>query len=118
MTLKTAVHAARGWEAEERALQYLLSQGLALLTRNFRCRGGEIDLIMQQGRELVFVEVRFRSSASHGGALASVTSRKQARLVLAAQVFLQRYRQLPACRFDVIAIDGSVLHWLKGVISL
>ena len=113
-----APHAARGHEAEERALQYLLGEGLSPISRNFRCRGGEIDLIMQHGRELVFVEVRFRSSASHGGALASITSGKQARLVLAAQVFLQRYRRLPACRFDVVAIEGRALHWLKAVISL
>ncbi|MDO8299399.1 YraN family protein [Lacisediminimonas sp.] len=110
--------AARGREAEDRALRYLLSQGLSLVTRNFRCRGGEIDLIMQHGRELVFVEVRFRSSASHGGALASITSGKQAKMVLAAQLFLQRYRQLPACRFDVVAIEGTALHWLRAVISL
>ena len=110
--------AARGRKAEDRALQYLVSQRLSLVTRNFRCRGGEIDLIMQHGRELVFVEVRFRSSASHGGALASITSGKQAKMVLAAQLFLQRYRQLPACRFDVVAIEGTALHWLKAVISL
>lgn len=109
---------ARGREAEDRALRYLVQQGLRLVTRNFRCRGGEIDLIMQHGCELVFVEVRSRASASHGGAAASITARKQARLVLAAQIFLQRYRHLPPCRFDVIAIEGTALHWLRGVISL
>ncbi|WP_151447926.1 YraN family protein [Lacisediminimonas profundi] len=109
---------ARGREAEDRALRYLVQQGLRLVTRNFRCRGGEIDLIMQHGSELVFVEVRSRASASYGGAAGSITARKQARLVLAAQLFLQRYRHLPPCRFDVIAIEGTALHWLRGVISL
>ena len=111
-------HTVRGRHGEERALQYLTGQGLTLVTRNFRCRGGEIDLIMWHGRELVFIEVRSRASASHGGAAASVTSRKQARLILAAQVFLQRHRRLPPCRIDVIAIDGSGLKWLTGAVSL
>lgn len=103
-----------GQAGEDAALAYLQQQGLVLVERNFRCKGGEIDLIMRDGAALVFVEVRQRADSRHGGAAASVTPAKQGRLVLTAQVFLQRYRTLPACRFDVIAIDGGAISWLKN----
>lgn len=106
-----------GDAAEDRALHYLQQHGLTLMQRNFRCKGGEIDLIMQESAALVFVEVRKRADTRHGGAAASVTARKQARLIIAAQIFLQRYRMPPACRFDVIAIDGSAIEWLKNAIE-
>jgi putative endonuclease len=103
-----------GQAAEDRALAYLQQHGLTLRQRNFRCKGGEIDLIMQQQRALVFVEVRKRADTRHGGAAASVTAAKQARLIIAAQVYLQRFAMPPACRFDVVAIDGDTLTWLKN----
>lgn len=106
-----------GQAGEDAALAYLTAQGLTLLQRNFRCRGGEIDLVMQDGAALVFVEVRRRANLRHGGAAASVTRSKQARLIIAAQVYLQRYRMPPACRFDVIAIDGAQLDWLRNAID-
>jgi putative endonuclease len=106
-----------GQAGEDAALAYLQQQGLLLAERNFRCKGGEIDLIMQDGASLVFVEVRQRADMRHGGAAASVTPAKQARLLRAAQVFLQRYRALPVCRFDVIAIDDGQLAWLKNAIE-
>jgi putative endonuclease len=106
-----------GDAAEDRALHYLQQRGLTLMQRNFRCKGGEIDLIMQEAAVLVFVEVRKRADTRHGGAAASVTTRKQGRLIIAAQVFLQRYRMPPACRFDVIAIDGNAIEWLKNAIE-
>ena len=106
-----------GDAGEEQALRFLEKQGLTLVERNFRCKGGEIDLVMQDGRGLVFVEVRKRAASGYGGAAASVTSRKQARLVIAAQTFLQRYRSPPACRFDVIAIDGGAMEWLRNAIE-
>jgi len=105
-----------GAAAEELALHFLQGQGLTLVERNFRCKGGEIDLVMLERDSLVFVEVRKRADKRHGGAAASVTARKQARLMVAAQVFLQRYRLPPACRFDVIAIDGEAMDWLKNAI--
>lgn len=108
---------AEGDAGEEQALFFLQEQGLKLVERNFRCKGGEIDLVMQDGRGLIFVEVRKRASAGYGGAAASVTARKQARLVIAAQTFLQRYTMPPACRFDVIAIDGAAMEWLKNAIE-
>lgn len=103
-----------GDAAEQAALYYLQQQGLSLVGSNFRCKGGEIDLIMQDGSTLVFVEVRKRADARYGGAAASVTSRKQARLIIAAQTFLQRYKHPPSCRFDILAIDGSQTTWLKN----
>ncbi|NMM38780.1 MAG: YraN family protein [Glaciimonas sp.] len=107
----------KGQAGEDAALAYLAAQGLTLLQRNFLCRGGEIDLVMQEGQALVFVEVRRRANLRHGGAAASVTRSKQARLIIAAQIYLQRYRLPPACRFDVIAIDGEQLEWLKNAID-
>lgn len=106
-----------GQAGEDDALAYLRKHGLTLVERNFRCKGGEIDLIMQHRTDLIFVEVRKRADDRHGGAAASVTASKQARLVAAAQVYLQRYRNPPACRFDVVAIDGTVLTWLKNAIE-
>lgn len=106
-----------GDAAEDRALRYLEGQGLRLVERNFRCKGGEIDLILQAGQTLVFVEVRQRADDAYGGAAASITPRKQARILLAAQVYLQRYRDPPACRIDVVAVDGERLRWLRNAIS-
>jgi putative endonuclease len=106
-----------GQDGEDRALAHLQQHGLTLVTRNFRCKGGEIDLIMQERDMLVFVEVRQRADARHGGAAASVTGAKQARLIIAAQTFLQRYRSPPACRLDVVAIEAGNLSWLKNAIQ-
>lgn len=106
-----------GDAAEERALLYLQSQGLQLVQRSFLCKGGEIDLIMRDDKYLVFVEVRQRADARFGGAVASVTLAKQKRLVHAAQVYLQGVRNQPPCRFDLIAIEGEQLQWLKNIIS-
>lgn len=108
----------QGRAGEEQALAHLAAAGLLLVERNFRCRGGEIDLVMRDGPSLVFVEVRQRASASHGGAAASVTPAKQRRLVLAAQLYLQRLPAVPPCRFDVVAIDAGRLSWLRNVMQM
>ena len=107
----------QGQAGEDDALEYLRQNGLTLVERNFRCKGGEIDLIMRQQAALVFVEVRKRADNRHGGAAASVTAAKQARLLIAAQIYLQRYKNPPACRFDVIAIEGTALTWLQNAIE-
>lgn len=102
-----------GQESERLAEQFLLQQGLTLVTRNYRCKAGEIDLIMQDREHLVFVEVRFRNNRRYGSASESVTHFKQQKLIRAAEFYLQsRYtrRQLPPCRFDVVAIDGVSLN--------
>jgi len=110
-----------GDAAEQRALDHLLRQGLRLVCRNYRlaggphARGAEIDLILRErDGTLVFVEVRARSAASAGGAAASVTGVKQRRIVRAAQHYLLRLPQLPPCRFDVVAVDGESLQWIRA----
>ena len=112
---------AAGDAAEARALQWLQAQGLTLVARNYRvargpsARGGEVDLLLRErDGTLVFVEVRARADARHGGAAASVGASKRRRIVLAAQHFLMRLPSPPPCRFDVLAIDGAELQWLKG----
>ena len=106
-----------GAAGEEQALQYLQQKGLILVCRNFSCKAGEIDLIMRHGPTLVFIEVRVRADDRHGGAAASVTPAKQRRLVRAAQRYLQRLRSVPACRFDLVAIDAGVVRWLTDIIQ-
>ncbi|MFS0755642.1 YraN family protein [Noviherbaspirillum sp. 1P10PC] len=106
-----------GDAGEEAALAHLQGHGLVLVERNFHCRGGELDLIMRDGATLVFVEVRRRAGRAFGGAAASIGSAKQARLWNAAQTYLQRYRMPPPCRFDVVAIEGAALDWLKNAIQ-
>jgi len=98
-----------GREAEDLACRHLEARGLRLLERNYRCRAGELDLVMLEGTTLVLVEVRSRSGTSHGGAAASVGPRKQQRFVRAARHLLltrAQYRKLPA-RFDVVAIEAG-----------
>lgn len=95
-----------GRSAEDQAQRYLVRQGLTLVTRNYRCKAGEIDLVMQDGDTLVFVEVRLRRNRHFGGALASVDTRKQRHLVHAAQHYLQYSRWTGPCRFDVLGMDG------------
>jgi putative endonuclease len=107
-----------GDAAEDAALHYLQQRGLRLLARNYRTPGrggGEIDLIMHApDGTCVFVEVRQRKSASHGGAAASVTSTKQRRLVFAAQHYLLRLREPPPCRFDVVVLEHGDITWLQA----
>ena len=119
-TTKTATKST-GDRAEALALDHLLRHGMALVCRNYRvargpsARGGEIDLILRErDGTLVFVEVRARASASHGGALASVSAAKQRSLVFAAQHYLARLAQMPPCRFDVVAVEGTALQWVRG----
>lgn len=109
----------RGAQAEALAETYLVRKGLAVLARNFRVRGGEVDLICRDGATLVFVEVRLRSSARYGGAAASITAAKRQRIVLAAQHFLAG-KPLPACRFDCVlldALDADRVEWIRDAFS-
>jgi putative endonuclease len=106
-----------GNDAENAGLGFLSAKGLVLVARNFRCKGGEIDLIMRAQRELVFVEVRLRTHAGFGGAAASVSAIKQRRLRIAAQYYLLKefgQRPWPACRFDVLALERNGINWIQG----
>jgi putative endonuclease len=108
----------KGDAAEDAALEFLQQQGLRLLQRNYRTPGrggGEIDLILQEtDSTVVFVEVRKRSLNRFGGALASVSTLKQRRIVFAARYFLWRWPQRPPCRFDVVAWEPHGMIWLKA----
>ena len=105
---------------EQRACDALQQAGLSLLARNFNTRHGELDLVMRHGDTVVFVEVRYRKSASHGDAATSVTASKQAKLIHAAQHWLAAHPQHARrpCRFDVVSYDGPVdalqRQWLRG----
>jgi len=99
----------RGREAERHAERWLKARGLQVLARNYRCRFGELDLVMRQGDTLVFVEVRLRRDERFGGARASVTRAKQRRLLAAANHYLMCHPALARlpCRFDVLALTGD-----------
>jgi putative endonuclease len=113
-----------GRAAEDAALKHLQAAGLRLVTRNYRCRGGELDLAMLDGDTLALIEVRYRSSLDFGGAAASVSWFKQRRISLAARHLLttrselRRYR----ARFDVVAVTGDrrtpQLEWIKAAFVL
>lgn len=115
---------ALGAHAEAAALAYLQQRGMRCVQQNYRCRWGEIDLIMQDADTTVFVEVRLRSRADFGGALASIDRRKQHRLVRTAQHFLQRCASADAnARIDVVhcARDrgGALrLDWIANAVEL
>ncbi len=103
-----------GDEHEEQAIEYLTSKGLTLLTRNYQCKPGEIDLIMNDDGVIVFVEVRYRKSKQFGGAAMSVTASKQRKIALAALHYLQSNKCDDAlCRFDVLAFGAGEKQWLK-----
>lgn len=105
-----------GDAGEAAAAAHLVAQGLQVLARNFRVKGGEIDLVCRDGASTVFVEVRRRASADFGGAAASITIAKQRRLILAARHWLARHGDSP-CRFDCILFDGQQLSWLKNAFT-
>ncbi len=116
--------ALSGAAAEQLACEYLLNQGLTLLGQNFRTRRGEIDLIMQDNNDLVFVEVRFRKSNLFGSAEESITRQKCARLTAAALAYMQyqHYGENTVARFDAVAISpepnhqsGFKLNWIKNI---
>lgn len=111
-----------GQAGEDAALQHLLAAGLKLITRNYHCRWGEVDLIMQDGDSIVFVEVRLRKNSRFGGAAASVDARKQAKLQKTALHYLQQSRATArqAARIDVVAIQANgpqhECEWIRNAI--
>lgn len=106
---------SRGAQAEALAADFLRRRGLTVLARNYRVRGGEVDLVCRDGGTLVFVEVRLRASQRFGGAAASITAAKQRRVILAAQHYLAGKADV-ACRFDCVlldALDASRIDWIR-----
>lgn len=105
-----------GNEAEKLAATYLQQQGLTLLETNYRCRFGEIDLVMRDGNATVFVEVRLRSNADFGGAGMSITPHKQQKLVRAAEHYLLSHNST-SCRFDAVLMDkigAQHIEWIRN----
>ena len=108
-----------GSDKERLACSFLTESGLRLLKRNYRCRQGEIDLVMREADTLVFVEVRFRSSTRFGTPAETVDVRKQRRLTTAARHYLQHNPNNLACRFDVIAISGADrIEWIRNAFNV
>jgi putative endonuclease len=111
-----------GFAAENRARNHLTDHGLRWITSNYRCRLGEIDLIMRDGDYLVFVEVRARAANTYGNALESVTWHKRQKLIKTAMFYLQTYKiQDKFCsRFDIVSIDGMQpsITWIKNAFEI
>jgi putative endonuclease len=111
-----AQHIKDGNAAEDAAADFLQQKGLKLIARNFRCPYGEIDLIMQDGKTLVFIEVRLRSSSNFGGAAMSITQSKQQKLKRSAERYMQLHGEC-ACRFDAIlmqSINTGAIEWVHN----
>jgi putative endonuclease len=124
-----------GTQAELAAARFLSNRGLTLVTRNFRCRYGEIDLILHDRNVLVFVEVRVRNSIKFGGAAASIDAKKQGKLITTAQYYLSKLSHIPPCRFDAVLLKSpqpntkfsdldisfefkdSEIEWIKNAFS-
>ena len=108
---------SKGQYYEHQARSFLEQQGLLFVSANYRCRQGEIDLIMREHQTLVFIEVRYRASRDYGGALSSVTPAKQQKIRHTARYFLlnqQINEAHQACRFDIVSYDDGQLSWLKN----
>ena len=111
-----------GRQAEDLAARFLEKKKFRIIARNYRCRGGGIDLVCRDGKVLVFVEVRLRQNVASGGAAASVTPTKQRRIILAAQHFLIANALTDNdCRFDCVLLSGTSgneIEWLRDAFSL
>lgn len=110
-----AAHLLSGKSAENKAYDYLITQGLQPVLRNYRCKSGELDLVMRDGYSLVIVEVRYRKSDAYGSAKESVTPDKQKKIIAATQHYLSTARLESPLRFDVVAISGNgAIDWVKN----
>lgn len=105
-----------GCDGEKRAREYLESHGLQCLEQNMQCRVGEIDLIMHDGQELAFIEVRARAAGASVDALSSIHAGKCQRIIRASKFWLSRNPQWfdQPLRFDIVAIDGTKLSWHRN----
>lgn len=112
----------KGQFVEKLAADFLHQNGLKIHTQNYRCRFGEIDIIAEDDTSLIFVEVRYRKDSHYGGALASVDNKKQQRIILTAQDFLNQESSLQykEIRFDVIAVQGNNfenIEWIQAAFT-
>lgn len=118
---KPSIEKTSGELAEARAEVFLVQQGLVKRAKNYRCKLGEIDLIMQHADTLVFIEVRLRTHQAFANAAESVTVRKQQKIIKTAQYYLQVHQLTDKanCRFDVIAFsDNGAPEWIKDAFSV
>ncbi len=104
----------KGQHGELQARNYLQQQGLTFVEQNVRFAFGELDLVMRQQSFWVFVEVKLRTNPNFGGAVSAVSAGQIQRIRKAANYYLQQNRIQAPCRFDVIAIDGNHIQWIKG----
>lgn len=104
-----------GWRGEDAALAYLEKKGWKLLQRHFRTRQGEIDLVMREGKTLVFIEVKTRLSHAFGAPEESVTGQKLERMQAAAETYLARHPWNGPVRMDVVILDQGNIRYLRGV---
>ena len=111
--------------AEQLACDWLIARGLELIAQKFRTRYGEVDLIMQDGNCLVFVEVRYRKNSSYGSAEDSITAKKCQRLIATAEKYLltKGLNNNTAIRFDAVAISPTkesdlncTINWIKNIL--
>jgi putative endonuclease len=110
-----AAHLIRGESAEEQAHQFLINKGLKPICRNYRCKQGELDLIMTDQQTLVIIEVRFRKTDQYGSAVESVTRAKQSRIIAATHTYLSSQKADKPVRFDVVAISGNGnVEWIQN----
>lgn len=111
-----------GFAAEKQAREYLSRHGMRWITSNYRCRWGEVDLVMSEGELLVFVEVRSRVSAVYGGALESITYTKQKKIMSTATHYMtaKKLYNTHSCRFDVVCIQGpdARIEWIKNAFGM
>ncbi len=114
---------AKGQQTEQACCEYLQSQGLKLVTRNYRTRSGEIDLIMRDKKTLVFIEVRYRKNSHYGSAVESVNSSKQHKLLLTAQHYMQQHDIDSPVRIDVVGMHSGDddnryrFEWIKNALQ-
>ena len=106
---------SKGQHAEDACCKYLQQQGLKLLSRNYRGQRGEIDIVMQDKDALVFVEVRYRKNNAFGGALESITSDKQSRVLATAEQYLQHETKMKHGRIDVVAMGQRPQNDVTGI---
>jgi len=125
---KLTTKKSQGNNAEKLACTFLQDKGLILLEKNFATKAGEVDLVMidkqaSENETLVFIEVRYRKNADFGGAAASVTEKKQQRIIKAALAYQQQNSPQSSMRFDVVAIEGDnvsnnpEINWIADAFS-